>query len=167
MNLYILRHGLAVDHGTKGYEHDADRPLTSKGERKLGLVADALQELELEFDLILSSPFVRARETAEIIAEELGLRKKLEFTKELEPGGNVKDLIMQIKSRKAHPEEVMLVGHEPYLSSLISLLISGNTNTPILMKKGGLCKLSTDSLAHGRCATLEWLLTPRQMGLMG
>ena len=166
MNLYILRHGLAVERGTDGYEHDADRPLTSKGERKLGLIADAMQELELEFDLILSSPFVRARQTAEIVAAELGLSKKVEFIRELEPGGSVKELIAQIKSRKPLPEEVMLVGHEPYLSSLISLLISGHTNIPVVMKKGGLCKLSTDALMHGRCAMLEWLLTPRQMGLM-
>ncbi len=60
----------------------------------------------------------------------------------------------------------MLVGHEPYLSTLISLLLSGDGGLQVEMKKGGLCKLSVESLKHGRCAKLEWLLTPRQMRLM-
>jgi phosphohistidine phosphatase len=60
----------------------------------------------------------------------------------------------------------MLVGHEPFLSQLISLLVSGDTESSVLLKKGGFCKLSTEHLKHGKCATLEWLLTPRQMELM-
>jgi phosphohistidine phosphatase SixA len=61
---------------------------------------------------------------------------------------------------------VLLVGHEPYLSGLVSLLASGGATLTVVMKKGGLCKLTTGSLIHGRCATLEWLLTPKQMALM-
>jgi phosphohistidine phosphatase len=166
MNLYILRHGLAVEQGTAGYANDADRPLTSKGERKLCLIAEAMEELELSFDLILSSPYKRARQTAEIVAEVLKASKKVEFSPTLEPGGSSKELIELLKSIKPLPEEVMLVGHEPYLSSLISLLISGESGLQVEMRKGGLCKLSVESLKHGRCATLEWLLTPRQLRLM-
>jgi phosphohistidine phosphatase len=59
-----------------------------------------------------------------------------------------------------------LVGHEPYLSELIALLIAGDAPVRITMRKGGLCKLSVDALQYGRCAVLEWLLTPKQMGLM-
>ena len=71
-----------------------------------------------------------------------------------------------MNSLKPSPESVLLVGHEPYLSGLISLLVSGKETFTVTMKKGGLCKLSTDSLHHGRCAALDWLLTPRQMALM-
>jgi len=166
MNLYILRHGLAVEQGTAGYANDADRPLTPKGERKLCLIAEAMEELELSFDLILSSPYKRAGQTAEIVADVLKVSKKVELTPTLEPGGSSKELIEMVKSIKPAPEEVMLVGHEPYLSSLISLLVAGDTSVQVEMKKGGLCKLSVDSLKHGRCARLEWLLTPRQMRLM-
>jgi phosphohistidine phosphatase len=60
----------------------------------------------------------------------------------------------------------MLVGHEPYLSGLISLLVSGDSDCRIVMKKGGLCKLSVGTLKHGRCAALEWLLTPKQLAAM-
>jgi phosphohistidine phosphatase len=166
MNLYILRHGIAVDPGSPDYPHDADRPLTPKGERKLQQIAEAMQALELSFDLILSSPYVRARQTAEIIAEDLHDRKKLEFTDCLVPGGNHKNLIDLINGLKPQPENVLLSGHEPLLSSLISLLISGTTRIPIEMKKGGLCKLSVESLRPDACARLEWLLTPKQMALM-
>jgi phosphohistidine phosphatase len=166
MNLYLLRHGIAVEPGTAGCELDADRPLTAKGERKLHLVADAMEHLEVTFDLILSSPYRRARATAEIVAGVLGLKKALEFTPLLEPGGSSRELIANLKSTRPAPENVLLVGHEPYLSSLVSLLISGETGVPVTMKKGGLCKLSIDSLTHGRCAVLEWLLTQRQLLLM-
>jgi phosphohistidine phosphatase len=166
MNLYILRHGIAVDPGSPDYPRDADRPLTPKGERKLQRITDAMQALDLSFDLILSSPYVRARQTAELVAEAYHARKKVEFTDALVPGGSHKKLIELINGLKPVPENVLLSGHEPYLSGLISLLISGTTALPIELKKGGLCKLSTEHLRPDACATLEWLLTPKQMALM-
>ncbi len=166
MNLYILRHGLAVEHGTADYPNDADRPLTPKGERKLCLIAQAMEELDLSLQLILSSPYKRASQTAEIVADVLKLSKKVEFSPTLEPDGSMKELIEMLKGIKPAPDAVMLVGHEPYLSSLISLLLAGDKSVQVTMKKAGLCKLSVDSLKHGRCATLEWLLTAKQMRLM-
>jgi phosphohistidine phosphatase len=166
MNLYILRHGIAVEPGTRGYEKDADRPLTPEGERKLRQIAEAMEALELSFDLILSSPYLRARQTAEIVAETLKARKRLELSDCLTPGGSSKKLIDLLTRLQPSPDAVLLVGHEPYLSGLISLLVAGDTTSAVVMKKGGLCKLSTESLKHGRCAALEWLLTPKQMVLM-
>ncbi len=144
MNLYILRHGLAVEPGTPGYAKDADRPLTPKGERKLWQIAEAMEALELSFDLMLSSPYLRARQTADIIAEAFNARKKLEFSEFLTPSGSPKRLIEFLLDLKPLPGNVLLVGH-----------------------KGGLCKLNAESLKPGRCAALEWLLTPGQMKLMG
>jgi phosphohistidine phosphatase len=166
MELYFLRHGLAVEQGTPGYHDDADRPLTPKGERKLWRIAQAMEALEISFDLILSSPYLRARQTAEIIAAAFNARKKLEFSNDLTPGGSSKSLIQFLSEVKPTPGSILLVGHEPYLSGLISLLISGETGISVVMKKGGLCKLTVKVLRNGRCASLEWLLTPKQMGLM-
>jgi phosphohistidine phosphatase len=166
MNIFLLRHGIAVDPGTAGFDKDSERTLTPKGERKLWQVADAMFAMKLSFDAIFTSPYVRARQTADIIAEALDLRKKLQEVDHLTPGGSARRLIETINSIKPAVAEVLLVGHEPSLSELISLLISGDTPASVLMKKGGLCKLSADSLQHGRCATLEWLLMPKQMGLM-
>jgi phosphohistidine phosphatase len=166
VNLYLLRHGIAVEPGTPGYERDSERPLIPKGERRLHSAAAAMKKLGLCFDLILSSPFIRARQTAEIVAGELKLKKRIEFFDGLVPGGNPKTLIHALNELKLPPESVLLVGHEPYLSRLISLLVSGGANAAIEMKKGGLCKLEVEELQHGQCARLSWLLTPAQMELM-
>ena len=166
MNLYILRHGIAVEHGTPGCAKDADRPLTPEGESKLRLIAEAMQALELGFDLVLSSPYLRARQTAEVVAEVLDLRKKIDFSDSLVPGGSTHQLVELLNRLKPAPESVLLVGHEPYLSGLVSLLVAGKEGFCVVFKKGGLCKLSIDSLKHGRCAVLAWLLTPKQMELM-
>ncbi len=176
MHLYILRHGIAVEPGTAAYAHDSDRPLTPEGKRKLRKIARALKTMDISFDWILSSPFLRARQTAEIIADVLDSRRRLELTDSLIPSGDPAQLIKHLNQstppsdqggrRHAEarpPEDVLLVGHEPYLSQLVSLLISGGTQAAILLKKGGLCKLSAESLAPARCAQLDWLLTPRQL----
>ena len=155
-----------MEPGTPGFENDADRPLIPKGERRLRSVAAAMKKLELSFDLILSSPFVRAKQTAEIVASELKLKKRIEFFDGLVPGGNPKALIHALNELNPAPENVLLVGHEPYLSRLISLLVSGHADAVIEMKKGGLCRLEVVELRHGQCARLAWLLTPAQMELM-
>lgn len=167
MNLYLLRHGVAVEPGTHGFARDADRPLTPEGEQKLRKIAKAIEAMELSFDLILSSPYVRARQTAEIVAEALRARKKLEFSDALVPAGSFKQLIELLNHLQPPPGNVVLVGHEPFLSELISLLVAGPGGAAVVMKKGGLCKLSIQALHAGRCATFNWLLTPKQMALMG
>src|SRR5439155_24352748 len=143
------------------YARDADRPLTPEGKRKLKRVAEAMQKLDLSFDLLLSSPYLRARQTAELVAEALGQKKKLEFADSLKPDGSFRNLIDYLKNWKSR--SVLLVGHEPHLSGLISFLLSGRPNLSITLKKVGLCRLAVDKLNYGQCATIEWLLTPSQM----
>jgi phosphohistidine phosphatase SixA len=82
------------------------------------------------------------------------------------PDGSFQNLIRELNESKPAPENVLLVGHEPYLSRLISLLTTGGTDLAMDFKKGGLCKLEAEKLSHDRCATLVWLLTPKQMKLM-
>ena len=166
MNLYLLRHGIAAEPGVAGYEPDSERPLTPRGEKRLRDAARAMEELDLSFDLILSSPFLRARQTAGIIAQNLRLRKKLAFSDDLTPGGNPRLLIQQLNQFRPEPEDILLVGHEPYLGKLVALLAAGNTSLEIDFKKGGLCKLEAEFLLYGRCAKLVWLLTPRLMELL-
>jgi phosphohistidine phosphatase len=166
VNIYLLRHGIAVDFGTPGFERDSERPLVPKGERRLRAAAAAMNKLELSFDLILCSPYVRARQTAEIVAGELKLKKRIEFSDTLVPGGNPRVLIQELNRLEPAPENILLVGHEPHLSRFIGLLVSGNMDAAIEMKKGGLCKLEVAELLYGQCAKLAWLLTPSQMELM-
>lgn len=164
MNLYILRHGIAVEPGTPGFENDSERPLIPKGKRRLRTAAAAMRKMELSVDLILSSPLLRAKQTAEIVAGEL--KKRHQFSDALAPGGSVKALLRQLNELRPAPENVLIVGHEPYLSRLIALLVYGSEDAAIEMKKGGLCKLEVGGLRFGQCARLAWLLTPAQMELI-
>jgi len=159
MEIYILRHGIAVERGTPGYKKDSDRPLTKEGIEKMHQIAESILAMELKFDLILSSPLVRAEQTARIVADELD--EEVTFTDQLSPDGNALELVREINDEK--PQRVLLVGHEPDLSHLISLLVTGNTDASIELKKGGLCKLTADQLVFSQCATLNWLLTPKQL----
>jgi phosphohistidine phosphatase len=165
-NLFLLRHGIAVDPESAGYEGDSLRPLTPKGERRLLEAASAMKRMELSFDVVLSSPFVRARQTAEIVAQELKLKQPLKFSDALVPDGDFKTLIEELNELKPAPANILLVGHEPHLSRFISLLVSGTGEAAIEMKKGGLCRLEFEKLRVGQCARLAWLLTPGQMELM-
>jgi phosphohistidine phosphatase len=166
MNIYLLRHGIAVEPGTDGFTQDAYRPLTREGQRKLEKIGEGIGTLDLRIDKVLSSPYVRARETAAIVAGTLGLRKKLAFTEALIPEQKGQALVDVLQQLDPAPKSVMLVGHEPFMSDFISLLVWGQPGGSVLLRKGGLCKLSVESLEAGRCATLEWLLTPKQMMLM-
>jgi phosphohistidine phosphatase len=157
MELYILRHGIAVERGSPGYKKDGDRPLTKEGEEKMRQIAEAMLVMDLKFDLILSSPYIRAEQTARIVATELD--EDVTFTEFLLPNANALELIREINDEK--PQRVLLVGHEPDLSRLASLLVTGASDATIELKKGGLCKLTLDKLAFAQCATLNWLLTPR------
>jgi phosphohistidine phosphatase len=162
MNLFLLRHGIAAD---PGQMNDSERPLTREGRLKLAKIARALERLELSFDAILSSPYVRARATADLIAQSLDCRKPL-IEPGLAPGGNQRAIIERVNALKPRPENVLLVGHEPDLSGLISLLTAGQPGIQVTMKKAGLCRLSLETLKYGRCAAFEWLLTPKQLVLM-
>jgi phosphohistidine phosphatase len=167
MNLFLLRHGIAVDRDPQSFPDDSRRPLTLKGEDRVRLVCDAMQALELSFDQILASPFLRSRQTAEIVATSLGLRRVLQYCDELTPEGDPKALIRFVNRLQPAPGNLLLVGHEPYLSRFMSLLISGADVALIDLKKNGLAKLEVvPKLSYGQCATLNWLLTPRQLGLL-
>jgi phosphohistidine phosphatase len=160
MNLYIIRHAIAVDEVTSDSASDSERPLTDKGRKKMRQIAKALRHLGVEFDLILSSPYVRACETAEILADVFKMKNKILFSDYLIPDGNPELLIGEI-NEKHSVDSLAVVGHEPHLSSLVGLLTADTSKLEITLKKGGVCYLSADDLHHhDHRATLEWLLTP-------
>ena len=166
MNLYLMRHGLAVERGTPGYDSDRERPLTSKGERKVRRVAEALMRMEISFDAIFSSPLIRAQQTADVLSNEMKFKGKVQFTEHLSPGGGAKELVHLLQHHSGSTKEILIVGHEPDLGQLAATLLSGGDGLTIVFKKGGVAKLAVEHLRLGRCATLEWLLTCRQLEMM-
>ena len=167
MELYILRHGLAMDRADWTRRDDSDRPLTAEGRKKTRRIAKAMLTLDLQFDWILSSPYARAKETAEIVAEVLKPKRQLELRHELTPEGSAKELAKLIVARPKTVKRVLIVGHEPDLSQFISVLLTGKPVSRVVLKKGGLCKLQISQFRWGGCAVLEWLLTPGQLTRIG
>ncbi len=160
MRIYLIRHSNAVDPGTPGYEDDNQRPLTEKGRDKMNKIASALKKLNIKPDLIVSSPYVRARQTAEILAKAMKYKRNICFGDALMPMGDTDEMIGEI-NEKYDVDELVLVSHEPLISGLIGSLTTGNPDIAISLKNGGICCLSADDLHMERRAVLEWLLTPK------
>ena len=158
MNLYIVRHAIAVQRGAPSYEDDSQRPLTEKGRSKMKKIAKGLASFGVELDRILSSPYVRARDTAKILANEYGMQKEVVFSDSLIPPGDFESLLREIRE-KHNVSNLALVGHEPMLSSLAGWLI-GSREAQITLKKGGVALLTIDGFQAEPRAVLAWLLTP-------
>src|SRR5271169_5063441 len=119
---------------------DIERPLTQSGREDIESVATSLHKLHVGFDRIATSPLKRAKETAEILAKVYeNDTPKLEIWEELRPEGSKQETLQKL-SRLRQDSDVLLVGHEPYLSSLVGDIISG-TSSRILLKKGGIAKV--------------------------
>jgi phosphohistidine phosphatase len=161
VNLYILRHAKAGERSAR-FPDDSKRPLTKDGEKEMFRVAKGMRAMELSVGLILSSPYVRAKRTAEIVAEVFK-SNKLRLSKNLASGADSRDLIRELNDDYSSLKNILLVGHEPYLSKLISRLSAGDEKLSLHFKKAGLCKLTVGELRFGRCATVEWILTPGQL----
>jgi phosphohistidine phosphatase len=131
-------------------------------------IAKGLKELEVKMDLILTSPYLRAAQTAKILAKKFDLPKeRVVYTEQLAPGGYPDQLVDEINKSHNWAENLTLVGHEPYVGNLVSMLISGDPTNSITLKKGGVCRLSLERLQYGRCAALDWMLSPAQLVEIG
>lgn len=163
MNLYLLRHAIATRRDPAGYEDDGDRPLTRRGERRMRRIARGLLSLGLQCDAVLSSPYLRSRQTADILLGALDDEPELLLLDALAPGGSHQELVAHINGQHGPDESLVLVGHQPDLSQLASVLCTGGLSLDLNLRKGGVCRLAVSELSYGRCATLEWLLAPSQL----
>jgi phosphohistidine phosphatase len=166
MDLYIIRHAIAQQLDKKNNFTDEKRELTNEGRERMREVVKGLLKLNVELDLILTSPLVRAVETAEIVASGLGLSKKeIVQTDNLKPGASTDRLFAEIK-KHASVESLALVGHQPDMGEIISRVVQGNGNLSVVLKKGSVCLtnvIETVPTLHGN---LMWLLTPKQLRLL-
>lgn len=166
MELYIIRHAIAQPLGQQNDFTDEKRMLTSEGRDRMREAAKGLSKLGVELDLILTSPLVRAVETAEITASALGLDKKeIEQTANLAPGASIDELFTEIK-RITGAESIALVGHQPDLGELISTIVQCDDGLAIQLKKGSICCLNVTETVPTLRGQLMWLLTPRQLRLL-
>jgi phosphohistidine phosphatase len=164
MELYVLRHAIAVEHEHTG--RDSDRALTDEGRERMRRSTRCWDALGVVVDIILTSPYVRAHQTAEIAGHALGITDRVVPCPGLAAGGSPATLVRAIAERCHDDHRVMIVGHEPDLGRLVSVLVCGDDGAGYRMKKAGLTKLAVEGLQAGRCAVLEWHLWPRHMLLM-
>ena len=160
MKIYLMRHGVAREPAGAGFEGDRQRPLTAEGRDSITRIAHALKKLDVEPDLILSSPYLRAEQTATILAKEFDLQKHLILSELLAPEGKAEEIIGMIVENYL-VDELVIVGHEPCLGLLASLLAASDFNLAINLRKGGVCCLLADDLRLEPHGVLEWLLTPK------
>ena len=162
MDIYILRHGKAEDH-IQTISGDQKRKLTDQGKKEVELVAKGIKNLSIEVDYIISSPLIRAKQTADIALKIIkSKRKSLLVWNELKPESGVDSTIKKLKIMKP-ASSILLVGHEPHLSTLTSKIISGSEDTNIILKKGGLVHLRCSTLRSEFEGSLRSLMTPRQI----
>lgn len=154
MKLYFLRHGLAGD-PDQWQGDDALRPLTEEGKERMAREAAALSRLSLEIDKIVTSPLVRAYQTAEIFAQGCNMMDRLVKDERIAPGFDSKQLD-KVLADYAGANALMFVGHEPDFSELIGELIGGGR---VVCKKGGLAlvDLPHPDKLKGK---LVWLIPP-------
>jgi phosphohistidine phosphatase len=163
MQLYVVRHGIAVE-GSEGTP-DGSRPLTEKGRRRFQRTARAFGKLGHKLDLILTSPLVRAVQTAEILA---GATKHggVGVLEELGAGFDAATLRTALVARAGDTAAVAIVGHEPQLSSFLSALC-GVPQAGIDLKKGAIVRLDAATLADGAEVDPRWWLKPKGTRVKG
>jgi phosphohistidine phosphatase len=159
MEIWLLRHAVAEDRSATG--RDADRTLTEDGHKRAREVARGLAALEPGIELVLTSPFARARQTAEPAARALKLLARLRETSALEPDADPDDVLAEIRSEKI--ESVLLVGHEPHMGALLGRLVAGRPGLAMPMKKAAVARLSWEGSG---AATLRALLPARVLALV-
>jgi phosphohistidine phosphatase len=157
IELYLIRHGLAEERG-EAWPDDTKRPLTEEGMTKLRKSARALERLGISFDVIIASPLVRTRQTAELIAAGFEPKPHIVAAESLAPGGSSAAVIADLE-KHARRERVALVGHEPGIGELAARLIGSRHAVPF--KKGGVCRIDVASLPPSGPGELRWLLTPK------
>ncbi len=161
MNLYIVRHAVAHKRDEELWPDDAERPLTPEGEERFRRAARGILRLVPEVGLVLSSPFVRAWRTAELL-EQAGWPAPVPC-EELEPD-YPPHKVPDVLAGHADVESVAIIGHRPQLHELVSYLLVGDADgARVQIKKGGAVRFSFDGLPKPGAGHLEWLFTPKAL----
>jgi phosphohistidine phosphatase len=155
--LYLIRHGLAEERG-EAWPDDGKRPLTEEGISRLRKATRGLARLGVTFDVILSSPLIRTRQTADIIAAGLSPRPSVVNVDSLAPGSAHAAFVADLE-KHARNNGIGIVGHEPGIGELAARLIGSRHS--IEFKKGAICRIDIDEIPPGGPGDLRWMMTPK------
>ena len=161
--LYLVRHAIAAERGDE-WPDDTKRPLTKRGISRFRKCASGLRELEAAVDEIFTSPLVRAKQTADLLAAGMDGKPPVKILDALAPGHTAQDVMTQL-AKAAKRRRIALVGHEPELGELAAHLIGASRAMPF--KKGGVCRVDVESLTSKRAGTLIWFVGPKVLRELG
>jgi phosphohistidine phosphatase len=156
MELYVFRHGIA--HDGKPGSPDSARELTDEGRRKTASVAKAARRSGADPSLILSSPYVRALQTARIAAEECGYKGEILQTRALVPENNPEAVWNEVREHRGE-SAILMAGHEPLLSQVVAYLLA-SPSLRVEMKKAAMVRIDIDGFRTAPHGVLRWMITP-------
>jgi phosphohistidine phosphatase len=162
--LYLIRHGLAAERGPN-FPDDTKRPLTSRGIVRLRREAKALVALDVLFEVILTSPLVRTRQTAEAFASAFREPPPIVNVPSLAPGGTHNAIVDDLAKQSHRRKKIAIVGHEPDIGELAARLLG--LRKAIEFKKGAVCRIDVAALPPTGNGQLKWFLTPRILRKIG
>ena len=160
IELYLVRHAVAAERGPK-YPDDRLRPLTPGGTKKFAQSVPGLIELGVVIDFVLTSPLVRARDTAMLLAAGLKPKPAVTEVDALAPGGRPNAINDAIRTHSKKHRRLALVGHEPDLGELAARLLGARGS--VQFKKGAICLIETDGATPTGPGTLCWMMTPKAL----
>ena len=155
--MYLVRHAIAAERGDE-WPDDSKRPLTEAGINRFKEAVAGLGWLDVDIDEIFTSPLVRAKQTATLLAHGLGNKTSVKTLDALAPGHSPRQVMNEL-SRVAKRNRIALVGHEPGLGELAAHLIGCPRALPF--KKGGVCHIAIQGLTSRRPGELVWFLPPK------
>src|SRR5581483_8085780 len=162
--LYLVRHGLAAERG-ENYPDDTKRPLTSRGIQRMKREAKALLALDVTFDVILTSPLVRTRQTAEALASAYREPPPIINAPSLAPGGTHSAVVDELAKQSHRRKKIAIVVHEPGIGELAARLLG--LRKPFEFKKGAVCRIDVTALPPTGNGELKWFVTPRILRKIG
>ena len=157
--LYLIRHGIAEERGDS-WPDDTKRPLSEKGVARLRKGTRNLAHIGVSFDVMLTSPLVRTRQTAEIIAAGLDPHPSIVTIDSLAPDGTYAAIVGDLE-KHARKKRIALVGHEPGIGELAARLIG--SRHAIEFKKGAIARIDLEDLPPAGPGHLRWLLPPKNL----
>ena len=159
LELYLIRHGVAADRSDR-YPDDSKRPLTVEGISALRKEVKGLVELGVTFDQIISSPLVRTKQTAEVIAQGLPSKPPIALADALAPAGSSAGVLQEL-AKHMRKGSIALVGHEPNIGELAARLIGARA--PLEFRKGAICRIDFDVFPPKGIGRLRWFVTPKML----
>ena len=159
LELYLVRHAVAADRGPE-WPDDAVRPVTPGGASRFRKQVEGLAAFGVEIDIVFTSPLVRCRQTADLLAAGMPGKPRVQAIDALAPGGGHQAVIAAV-TRLARRPRIALVGHEPDIGHLASRLIG--LKRPLEFRKGAVCRIDVDGLPPGGPGQLRWFAPPRML----